>query len=97
MHHWIRSSDRHLRFVRSLIILLVGLVVLGGGRHEAFAWAREGHEVVALIAARLIFASDCLKDKAAAAGVDEIKFARTFVAGLATGPRAAKGKTLLYE
>ena len=40
--------------MRSLIALLVGLVVLGVGRHEAFAWAREGHEVVALIAARLI-------------------------------------------
>jgi hypothetical protein len=40
--------------VRPLITLLVGLVVLGVGRHEVFAWAREGHEVVALIAARLI-------------------------------------------
>jgi hypothetical protein len=40
--------------VRSLIALLVGLVILGVGRHTAFAWAGEGHEVVALIAERLI-------------------------------------------
>ncbi len=32
----------------------MGLVVLGVGRHKAFAWAREGHEVVALIAERFI-------------------------------------------
>lgn len=39
--------------MRGLIALLVGLS-LGWGRETAFAWAREGHEVVALIAERLI-------------------------------------------
>jgi hypothetical protein len=39
--------------MRGLIALLVGLS-LGLGREPAFAWARAGHEVVALIAERLI-------------------------------------------
>jgi hypothetical protein len=40
--------------MRSLLPVLIGLAFSGLSSQQAFAWAREGHEVVAIIAERLI-------------------------------------------
>jgi hypothetical protein len=40
--------------MRSLLPVLIGLAFSGLSSQQAFAWAREGHEVVAIVAERLI-------------------------------------------